>query len=270
VIIMIVIKIGGSVVKGNLDAFFEELKNICLKEKAVLVHGGGRYIDEIAKQMNLEQKYVVSVSGFRSRYTDKRTLDLIKMVFAGKINKEIVAHLNSIGIKAIGLSGVDAELILAERKKRLKIIDERGRKVFIDGNYSGKPIKVNVNLLNTLLNLNLLPVIAPIGISRRSEILNLDGDRVAARIAGELSSRLVILTDVNGVYLKGKLIKKLALDEIEGYIQAVEGGMKKKLLACKEAIELGVKEAVIATIHRDRPIRSALNHLNCTVVSKDA
>lgn len=265
---MIVIKVGGSIIK-NLTGFLTELKEIWLeRRKIVLVHGGGRGVEEYARRMGIDQRYITSVSGFRSRYTDEKTLELVTMVFAGKINKELVANLIKLDVNAIGLSGVDAKLITAKRKMKLKIIDERGRKRVIEGDFSGRPVKINTRLLNTLLEMDFLPVIAPIGVSDEGEILNLDGDRVAALIAGELKfDKLILLTDVEGVYLNGELIERIKFDQLDELIEAVEGGMKKKLLASKEAIERGVNEVIISKIKNRDTIRSALNHLNCTVVS---
>ena len=110
----LVVKIGGSVLSEGLEGLIGDLKGM---KGVVLVHGGGREVTEVAKRMGKEQKYIVSPSGIRSRYTDLGTLEIFVMVMAGKISTEIVAQLQSIGISAIGLSGVDACLIKAERKK---------------------------------------------------------------------------------------------------------------------------------------------------------
>lgn len=264
---MIVLKIGGSVTGKYSESLVGDVKKHCLDE-LIIVHGGGRVVDELSGKLGVKQKTYLSVSGFKTRLTDGETLDLIKMVFAGKINKEIVSILQKHGLKAVGLSGVDGSLILAERKKAVKIIDERGRKRIIHDDLSGKPVKVNVDLLRLLTSSKYIPVIAPIGFSSEGLILNLDGDRVAARIAGEIGcEKLVILTDVEGVIIDGKLVEFIGIDELNKYMNMVFGGMKRKLLACGEALSLGVKEVVIASAVRENPLEKALHHFKCTVIS---
>jgi len=263
---MIVLKIGGSISGEYSSDLIEDLRQH-LTKGVVIVHGGGRVVNELSSRIGIEQKFYQSVSGFKTRLTDKETLDLIKMVFAGKINKEIVSELIKKGIKAIGLSGVDGELVLSVRKKAIKIIDERGRVRIIRDDLSGKPVRINVDLLKLMLSLGYVPVIAPIGIDENGQILNLDGDRVAARIAGEMGcEKLVIFTDVSGVLIDDKLVKTIKASELEQYIKKVGGGMKRKLYACKEAISLGVKEVIIASGLRRNPLKKALAHDECTVI----
>ncbi len=266
---MIVLKIGGSVVEGLHEDLIDDIGRN-LDKGSIIVHGGGRLIDSLSSRFGMKQRVYTSVSGFKTRITDEQTLDLIKMVFAGKINKEVVSALLKHGLKAIGLSGVDGWLILAKRKNIIKIIDERGRKIVIHDDLSGRPIKINVNLLKLLISQGYIPVVAPIGISENGIILNLDGDRVAARIAGELGYRkLVILTDIMGVMVNGKLVKRIKAEEIDKYIEVTSGGMKKKLFACKEALSLGVREIVIASALRDKPLERAIRHLECTVITSE-
>ena len=263
---MIVLKIGGSISEEYSSDLIEDLQQY-LVNGVIIVHGGGRVVNELSSRIGIKQKIYQSVSGFKTRLTDEETLDLIKMVFAGKINKEIVSELIKRGIKAIGLSGVDGELVLSVRKKAIKIIDERGRIRIIRNDLSGKPIKINVNLLKSILSLGYTPVIAPIGIDEDGQILNLDGDRVAARIAGEMRcEKLVIFTDVPGVLIDGELVETIKADELERYMERVGGGMKRKLYACKEAISLGVKEVIIASGLRRNPLKKALAHDKCTVI----
>lgn len=274
---MIVIKIGGSIVDGLHSSIIDDIKNIaCIndnsskegKDKFVIVHGGGKEVTRIANMLGKEQRFVVSPEGIRSRYTDKETIEIFTMVMAGKINKEIVSLLLKNGINAIGLSGIDAAIINAERKKRLIIIDERGRRVAIDGGYTGKISRVNTSLLNMLLDANYIPVIAPVAIGNEFEMLNVDGDRAAAYIAGGLrADRVIFLTDVNGLMMNGKLVEHLTLEEAKEMLPRIGHGMEKKVLACIEALSMGVKEAVIASGKVENPISNALKHINCTVIS---
>jgi acetylglutamate/LysW-gamma-L-alpha-aminoadipate kinase len=274
---MIVIKIGGSIVDGLHSSIIDDIKSILGitnnnsiegKDKLVIVHGGGKEVTRIASMLGKEQRFIVSPEGIRSRYTDKETIEIFTMVMAGKINKEIVSLLLKNGINAVGLSGIDAAIINAERKKRLIIIDERGRRVAIDGGYTGKISRVNASLLNILLSADYVPVIAPVAIGNEFEMLNVDGDRAAAYIAGGLNAdKVIFLTDVNGLIMDGELVEHLTLEEAKRMLPRIGHGMEKKVLACTEALSMGVKEAVIASGKVENPISNALRHNNCTVIS---
>ena len=136
----------------------------------------------------------------------------ITMVMAGKINKQAVTILQKNGVSAVGLSGLDGLLVRANRKKRLVIVDERGRKMVIDGGYTGSVSEVNTRLLNLLMENGYIPVISPIAMSEEFEPLNVDGDRIAAFIAGSLKADvLVLLTDVEGLMLEGKVVPRLSI-----------------------------------------------------------
>jgi len=262
----VVVKIGGSVSGAYSRTLVEDVRKLSEGQGVVVVHGGGRVLDELCERMGVKRRVYTSVSGFKTRITDRETLELVKMVFAGKVNKEIVSELLKGGVKAVGLSGVDGALVRARRKRAVRVVDERGRKILIRDDLSGKPISVNVELLEALLNMGYVPVVAPVGIGEAGEILNMDGDRVAARIAGEFGSRvLVLLTDVEGVYLGGELLTEARLDELEGVMASVGGGMRRKLLAAKEALQMGVQEVIIASGLRENPIAKALSHESCTV-----
>ncbi|MEM2767712.1 MAG: [LysW]-aminoadipate/[LysW]-glutamate kinase, partial [Candidatus Bathyarchaeia archaeon] len=184
---LIVVKIGGNVaVEIASSGLIEDLKNVLSENKVILVHGGGDEVTEVASKLGKEQKFVVSPEGFRSRYTDKETVEIYAMVIVGKINKQIVSILQSKGVPAVGLSGVDGSLIKADRKKRIIVVDEQGRKRVIDGGYTGKITEVNVSLINFLMDKGYVPVIAPLAIGEEFEFLNVDADRTAACIAGAL------------------------------------------------------------------------------------
>ena len=265
---MIVIKIGGSVVDGLHESAMPDLKDVTSHDKVVIVHGGGKEVTSIAEKLGKEQKFVVSPGGIRSRYTDKETAEIYTMVMSGKINKEMVLMLQKNSISAIGLSGVDGAIIQAERKKKLVIIDERGRKVAIDGGYTGKIKSVNSSLLHALTESGYLPVVSPVALSEEFDMLNVDGDRAAAYVAGSLKAdRVIFITDVNGLMMDNKLVTKLTVSEAKNMLPKIGFGMEKKVLACTEAVSMGVKEAIIASGQVNNPISSALKHDNCTVIS---
>ncbi len=266
---MITIKIGGSVVDGLHPSTISDLKKVSQQEKVILVHGGGKEVTKISETLGKEQKFIVSPGGIKSRYTDKETAEIFTMVMAGKINKMIVGMLQKNGINAVGLSGVDGKLIQAERKKKLVVINEKGRKMAIDGGYTGKIQDVNTNLIRSILDQGYVPVISPIAISEEFDFLNVDGDRAAAYVAGKMKSdKILFLTNVNGLLMDDKLVKKLSLAEAKEILPKIGFGMEKKVLASTEALEMGVKEALIANGQKENPVSSAIAHDNCTVISK--
>ena len=265
---MIVIKIGGSVVDGLHESTIKDLKTVINHDEVILVHGGGKEVTSIAENLGKEQKFVVSPGGIKSRYTDRETVQIYTMVMSGKINKEIVIMLQKDGINAVGLAGIDGAIIKAERKKKLIIIDERGRKVVIDGGYTGKINAVNVSLLNTITTGGYVPIISPVALSEEFDPLNVDGDRAAAYIAGSVKADSVIfLTNVSGLMIDKKLVTRITISEAKEMLPKIGFGMEKKVLACTEAVSMGVKEAIIVSGQMANPISSALKHNNCTVIS---
>ena len=266
---MITIKIGGSVVDNLHPTTISDIKKIVEQEGVVLVHGGGKEVTKVSKELGKEPKFVVSPGGIKSRYTDKETAEIFTMVMSGKINKTIVCMLQKNGINAIGLSGIDGKIIQAERKKKLIIINEKGRKQAIDGGYTGKITNVNASLLKSLLEQGYTPVISPIAISEEFDCLNVDGDRAAAYVAGKIQSdKVLFLTNVDGLLMDEKLVKSLTLDEAKAIIPKIGFGMEKKILAATEALDMGVKEALIANGQRENPISAAIAHDKCTVIQK--
>ncbi len=267
---MITIKIGGSVVDNLHPSTILDIKKFVESEGVVLVHGGGKEVTKVCEQLGKEIKFVTSPSGIKSRYTDKETIEIFTMVMAGRINKTIVQMLQKNGVNAIGLSGVDAKVIQAERKKKLIIINEKGRKQAIDGGYTGKIKEINSSLIKNLLEQGLTPVISPIAIGEESEFLNVDGDRAAAYVAGKIGSdKVLFITNVDGLLMDDKLVTKLTLAEAKEIRPKIGPGMEKKILASAEALDMGVKEALIANGQKENPISSALAHDNCTVIQHE-
>ena len=267
---MITIKIGGSVVDNLHPTTISDIKKVAETEGVVLVHGGGKEVTKVCEQLGKEPKFVTSPSGIKSRYTDKETAEIFTMVMSGRINKTKVRMLQQNGINAVGLSGVDGKVIEAERKKKLLIVNEKGRKQAIDGGYTGKISKVNAPLIKSLLDQGLTPVISPIAISEESEFLNVDGDRAAAYVAGAIKSdKVLFITNVDGLLMDDKLVQKLTLAEAKEIRPKIGPGMEKKILAATEALDMGVKEALIGNGQKENPISSAISHDNCTVIQND-
>lgn len=266
---MITIKIGGSVVDNLHPSTISDIKKVAEKEGVILVHGGGKEVTKTTEMLGKEPKFVVSPGGIKSRYTDLETAEIFTMVMSGKINKTIVRLLQKNGINAIGLSGVDGKILQAERKKKLVIVNEKGRKQVIDGGYTGKITEVNAKFLRTLLDMGLTPVISPIAVSEEFDFLNVDGDRAAAYVAGKIQSdKVLFITNVDGLLMNDKLVKNLTLAEAKEILPKIGFGMEKKILAATEALEMGVKEALIGNGQKENPISSAISHDNCTVIQK--
>ena len=265
---MIVIKIGGSVVDGLHPSTLTDIKAIAEKDKLVFVHGGGKEVTATATRLGKEQKFIVSPGGVRSRYTDKETADIYTMVMSGKINKAITGMLLRQGIKAVGIAGIDGGILRAERKTKLLIINEKGRKMIIDGGYTGKISAVDPALVHNLVDNGYVPVISPIALSAEYDFLNVDGDRAAAYVGGGVKAdKVIFITNVNGLMLNEKLVTAMTLEQAKAALPKIGFGMEKKVLACTEALEMGVKEAIIASGQVDNPVSSAIAHSNCTVIT---
>jgi len=262
-----VVKIGGSVAE-EAGALVGELASM---KELVIVHGGAAKVTEIAEKLGKPQRFVESVSGFRSRFTDKESARIFVMVTCGMINKGLVEQLQGAGANAFGLSGADGGLLRARRKDVLKI-RENGKEKVLRGDYSGKVEKVDAELLRKLLAAGVMPVIAPVALSRENELVTMDADRGAAAVAGAMGAeRLVIFTDVDGFFRnfpEGLVAAINGEKELEEALGIAKGGMKKKLLAAREALAGGVKEVVLANAKVEKPLHNALNGEKRTVVRK--
>jgi acetylglutamate/LysW-gamma-L-alpha-aminoadipate kinase len=265
---MIVIKIGGSIVEGLHLSALVDIKSIAQNEKLVFVHGGGKEVTAIATKLGKEQKFIISPGGVRSRYTDKETANIYTMVMSGKINKAIVGMLVRQGINAVGIAGIDGGILKADRKKKLLIVNEKGRKMIIDGGYTGKINAVDPALIYNLVDNGFVPVISPIALSEEFDFLNVDGDRAAAYVAGSIKAdKVIFITNVNGLMLNEKLVTSMTLNQAKEALPKIGFGMEKKVLACIEALEMGVHEAIIASGQVENPLSTAMVHRNCTVIS---
>jgi acetylglutamate/LysW-gamma-L-alpha-aminoadipate kinase len=266
---MIILKIGGDIYREGLgDQLVNDVRRLLLRDQLVIVHGGGDEVTAIAEKLGKKQVFITSPSGIRSRYTDKETVEIYTMVMAGRINKAIVQQLIGRGVRAVGLAGIDGEILRARRKKRLLIIDERGRKRIIEGGFTGKITCVNIQVLKILMDCGYLPVVAPVALGEENELLNVDSDRAAANIAAALKADgLIFLTDVEGVMVDGRYVKRMTLREAEALLSNVGPGMDKKILASVEALKGGVKEAVISSGFVDEPVMKALSHVAGTVIT---
>ncbi len=236
----LVIKFGGSIMSNEecKAAFYEDIAFLNNKGiRTVIVHGGGPSITSFLSKLNIEAKFINGL-----RVTDEATMEVVEFTLCGKVNKEISGNLYLNGVKAIGLSGRDCGLVKAE-----KIYTYDGDKK-LDIGYVGKPTEINTSVLNELLNLGYVPVIAPIGTDNEGNIYNINADHVVSAISSAIQAdKLVLLTDVEGVYLdlnnKDSLIKSITISEMKDYIKngIISGGMIPKMEGCIDAIEKGTK-----------------------------
>jgi acetylglutamate kinase len=205
----------------------------------VIVHGGGPQISQVLSQMGIESTFVRGM-----RLTDEPTMDVVEMVLGGKVNKEIVAQINRHGGKAVGLSGKDGGLILAEKLQIIYSKDENTPPEIIDPGLVGRVTEVNPVVINTLAEKGFIPVIAPVGAGKSGETYNINADLVACSIAAALSAgRLILLTDVDGVLdSSGSLISSVDSAAIKKMVEdkTVSGGMIPKIECSVNALNNGV------------------------------
>ncbi|MHA1689036.1 MAG: [LysW]-aminoadipate kinase [Promethearchaeota archaeon] len=270
----IVIKIGGALIAKNLQNVLNDIekikKNNERTHELLIVHGGGPQINETMERLHIKPKYFETPSGFKTRFTDQETIDAVIMSLAGLNNKRVVEALQKKGINAVGLTGVDGSIILAERKDKIMVL-VNGKRMIKRGEYSGKVIDVNPEILEFLLDKGYIPVIGCIAKSKEGDIVNVDGDRAASNIASVLNADLLIsMTDVEGIYKdlddKKSLISKINKNQLENLIDELKGGMKKKAHAILEALNLGIKKVIICSGLRESPLFDAIEYEKGTVI----
>lgn len=244
----VVVKYGGNAMIN--EALKENvMRDVALMKfvgvRPILVHGGGPEITEFLKKVGKKSEFV---SGLR--VTDEETVEIAEMVLSGKLNAEIVGLLNLRGVRAVGLSGKDAGLIKAQKKRATVYENDEARE--IDIGYVGAVTEINTSIITDLLDSGYVPVIAPIGMGAHGESYNINADYVAAEIAGALGAeKLLLLTDVEGVYKdfgdKSSFISQLHMDEAKEYIRSgiIAGGMIPKVEACLRALEAGAHKTHI-------------------------
>jgi acetylglutamate kinase len=247
-------------VKENLASLTEELALLHqVGIKLVVIHGGGQQLNELAEKMGVAQTVING-----RRVTDDETLELAKMIFAGKINTEILAALRQRGVEAVGLSGVDGNIIRAERRAPKEVLNRAtGLRESVDYGHVGDVLDLNVRLLDVLLEHNYLPVISSLGADDEGQIFNINADTVAAEIAVKLKAeKLVMLSDVNGIYLDAAKpetkISRLSVAEGEEMIRtgAAAGGMIPKLQNLMQIVNRGVNSAHIISGTRPNALLS--------------
>ncbi len=258
----IVVKLGGTEGVDFSLICQDAAGRIAQGERLVLVHGGSAEANQLGEALGYPPRFITSPSGFTSRYTDRRTLEIFAMAVNGKVNTLLVEQLQTLGVNAIGLSGPDGRLLLATRKTAIQSVENGKRKIIRD-DYTGKIEQVNGSLLKTLLAGGFTPVIAPLALSMEGEVLNVDADRAAAMLAAALGAEvLLLLTAVPGLMRlfpdESSLIHSLPRQRLEEAQEFAQGRMKKKVLGAGEALDGGVSKVYIADGRVAQPISNAL------------
>ena len=244
---IVVVKYGGHAM-GEEHLAREFAKDIVLLEQTAInpmvVHGGGPQIEAMLKRIGVQSQYAAGL-----RITDATTLEVVEMVLAGLINKQMVGHINEAGGKAVGLCGKDGNMVVARKLTRTVIDPDSHIEKIIDLGFVGEPEKVDTTVLNEILGRQLIPVLAPVAAAANGGTFNVNADTFAGAIAGALhAKRFLLLTDVPGVLDKSKtLIKELSVDDARRLIAdgTISGGMIPKVETCIYALEQGVEGVVI-------------------------
>ena len=246
-----VVKFSGKVTedRDRLISLAEELALLHqVGIRLCVVHGGGKQLSELAAKLGVEQTIIEG-----RRVTDDDTLEMAKMIFAGKINTDILAALRHRGVEAVGLSGVDGNIVHAERRPPKEIMNrETGESEHVDFGHVGDIIEIDARLLTVLVDQGYLPVVSSLGADAEGKVFNINADTVAAEIAIQLQAeKLVLLSDVVGIYLRAgepqTKLSRLTADEAEELIEngSATGGMIPKLQSILAILRRGVRSAHI-------------------------
>ena len=246
-----VVKLSGKATEdaANLASLAEELALIHqVGIRLCVVHGGGKQLTDLASLMGVEQTIING-----RRVTDDATLEMAKMIFAGKINTDILAALRHRGVEAVGLSGVDGNIVHAERRPPGEVLNRAtGERERVDFGHVGDVVEINARLLCVLLDQSYLPVVSSLGADQKGTVFNINADTIAAEIAVQLEAeKLILLSDVDGIYLRPDdprtKLSRLTIDEAEALVRdgAATGGMIPKLQSITGLIRRGVRSAHI-------------------------
>ena len=243
----VVIKYGGHAM-GDAELGKAFASDVALLRQSgvepVVVHGGGPQIGAMLDRMGIQSEFKGGM-----RVTDKATVEIVEMVLAGSINKNIVADFNAQGARAIGLCGKDGNMVRAKKMHRTQRDPDSKIEEIIDLGFVGEPEKIDTSVLNTVVQSGLIPIIAPVAFGVDGETYNVNADTFAGAVAGALSAnRLLFLTDVPGVLDKqGNLIERLSIKEAKALIEdgTISGGMIPKVETCIQVLNSGVEAVVI-------------------------
>jgi acetylglutamate/LysW-gamma-L-alpha-aminoadipate kinase len=259
---IVVVKLGGTEGVDFSAVCTDAAGMIQTGQKMVLVHGGSAEANALGEALGAPPRFITSPSGYSSRYTDRKTLEVFLMAVNGKVNSLLVEQLQRLGVNAFGLSGLDGRLMQAARKDTIVSV-ENGKRKLIRDDFTGKIEQVQTDLLGWLLEHGYVPVVAPVAVSPAGEALNVDADRAAAMLACALQAdALLLLTAAPGLLLKypdeNSLIHNMTAAQFPEALAAAQGRMKKKVLGAEEALKGGVKRVIIADGRIQNPISLAI------------
>lgn len=258
---MFVVKLGGAA--GNdADAVLADLARLRAAGKAfVLVHGTSDAANRLSEALGRPPRFVTSVSGHTSRFTDRETMEVVAMA-AGGLNAQLVEKLQRLGVDAVGLTGLDGRLLTGPRKDTIRAVVD-GKQVLVRGDHSGVVQRVNVRLLRALLDGGWIPVVTLPALADDGVAVNVDADRAGAAVAAALEAEAYVqLTNVPGL-LRDKddpasLVAHVPADRLDEADGLAQGRFKKKVLAAREALAGGVRTVLIASSAGDAPVTAAL------------
>lgn len=259
---MLVVKIGGG--SGTaIEPTVADLTGILRGgRRLVLVHGASGETNLLAQKLGKPPRFVTSVSGIESRYTDRETLEIFEMAYCGKANKAVVEAFQRRGVNAVGLSGLDGRIFEGKRKDTITILEGSKRRV-LRGDYTGRVERVNAGLVTLLLDRGYLPVLCPPAASYAGEAVNVDGDTAAALLAVSLKAEaFIMLSNVPGLLRDlndpNSLVRRVPANAIDDFIPLAHGRMKRKLMAAAIALGGGVGRVILGSANIQKPVTSAL------------
>lgn len=259
---MIVVKLGGSA-GISPDLFCQDIARLVgAGQRIVIVHGGSDATTRLGEQLGHPPVFITSPSGHTSRRTDARTLEIFQMACRGLLNQQIVQRLQSLGVNAAGISGIDGKLWVGPRKDAIRSV-ENGITRIIRDDYSGSVQTVDTKILTTLLDGGFVPVVSPPGLSTDGHPINVDADRAASATAAALGAEeLLLLSNVAGLLRnfpdETSLIREVKRPDFSRMESLAQGRMKKKVLAASDAVLGGVRRAIIGDARSQQPVSSAL------------
>lgn len=240
---IIVCKISGKLILDNpkIGSLVKAIKTLVAKQKKlIIVHGGGPQLDNLQEKLGIKIK---KINGLR--ITDKVTLKLAKMIYKGTINSDLVSIFIKNNLNAVGLSGIDGKLVLADKRPVISVKDQESDQVKnVDFGFVGDIKQINIKILQVMLKNNFIPIIASLGVDSNGQVLNINADSIAAKIAVCFKAeKLILVTDVPGIIIEKKIISTISKEQVDAMIQQkkITGGMIPKVQNALNVLENGVK-----------------------------
>lgn len=255
---MIIVKIGGGK-DINIQGIVADLSG--LDDQFIIIHGANALRDKLITDLNEQKKTLTSVSGYSSVFSDEKALDILIMAYAGLKNKRIVELCQQNGINAIGLSGLDGKIIEGRRNKGIRIKENGKLKIVRD--FSGKPVSINLKLLNLLINNGFTPVLCVPIIDENNIAINSENDDIVTVLQNTIhADKIIQLIEAPGFLNDAddpkSLVKTLSASELSIREVQVTGRMKRKTLALRKLLETGTHQVIISDGRVENPIRDAL------------